>query len=113
MQQATLESIVARPAPIVSIPFGRRTNMNSGSRAILRIPPMETPNPACLAQPTLRKSPAMVICMTVGTAPITITQNAYCRAYGRVSGLAPSPVRSLSIKIRNIPAYKRPLRAAA
>ena len=117
-----MESIVARPAPIVSIPFGRRTNMNSGSRAILRIPPMDILGMAIAMEVGDMIKAGKSVEEVLKWAETGIYNYAvyfmadnlnFFRRSGRVSGLAPSPARSLSIKSRNTPAYKRPLSAAA
>ena len=71
-----MEMQVAMPAPTISMPSGMRTNINSGSRAMLISPPMVMPNPAFLDSPTLRIRLAMTLDMTVGIPPKTITQSA-------------------------------------
>ena len=66
---------VAIAAPVTSIPRGRSTNMKSGSRMMLRMPPMDIPNPASLAAPIdLTRCPHKAL-PSVGIAPTTIVQN--------------------------------------
>lgn len=54
--------------------------MNTGSRAMLSTAPRVMPKPASRDMPTLRTRWAMTLESTVGTAPSTMTQKAYCRA---------------------------------
>ena len=54
--------------------------MNTGSRAMLSTAPSVMPKPASRDMPTLRTRWAMTLESTVGTAPSTMTQKAYCRA---------------------------------
>ena len=68
------ESRVAMPAPRISFPCGRRTNIKSGSSAILIIPPIVIPKPAFFDSPTLRSIVDSTFDITVGMLPKTITQ---------------------------------------
>ena len=64
----------AAPAPTASIPGGSSTNMNSGSKRMLTIPPMVMPKPAFFDSPTLRSRWARVLLSTVGIPPQTMTK---------------------------------------
>ena len=89
-KQATqFERHVARPAPNISCPFGRMTNIKRGSRAMFKRPPNIMPVPACLDMPTLRIRFESTFERTVGTPPATITHIAYCFAYSNVFSVAP------------------------
>ena len=75
-----LDRHVAIPAPSTSCPLGSRTNIKSGSRAILRRPPRIIPALASRERPTLRIRLESTLDSTVGMPPMTMTQRAYCRA---------------------------------
>ena len=66
---------VAIAAPVTSMPRGSRTNINSGSRIMFRMPPMERPNPASFAAPMERTKCPHKAFPSVGMAPTTIVQN--------------------------------------
>ena len=76
-----LERQVASPAPSTSCPSGRRTNMNSGSRAMFKTPPRMMPALASRERPMLHIRLESTLESTVGTPPTTMTHRAYCRAY--------------------------------
>ena len=71
------DSSVAMPTPSTSCPRGSRTNMNSGSRAMLIRPPAITPALAWRERPALRRMFDMAFENTVGMPPSTTTQNVY------------------------------------
>ena len=99
-QAITLESVVAIAAPTTSCPLGRRTNMNSGSSAMLRTPPMLRPKLAWPEYPAFRRRCASVSDKILGKLPSTMTIRAYWRANPIVASDAP---RRRSTGSRNTP----------
>ena len=79
-QATQLDNRVATPTPNTCWPSGKSRYMKTGSRAMLSTAPSVMPNPASRDMPTLRTRWASTLDSTVGTAPSTMTQKAYCRA---------------------------------
>ena len=75
-----LDRQVARPAPSTSWPWGSRTNIKRGSRAMFSRPPKMIPALASRERPMLRMRLASTLDRTVGMPPMTMTQVAYCWA---------------------------------
>ena len=70
------EIVVATAAPVTSCPFGRITNINSGSSRTFRMPPILRPMLAWPEYPTFRSRCASAIESTLGRQPNTTTMDA-------------------------------------
>ena len=67
---AVLDSAVAMAAPVTSLPAGSRTNMNSGSRMIFRMPPRMIPLLARPERPSARIRWENIVPMAVAGPPM-------------------------------------------
>ena len=65
-----LESAVAIAAPITSLPFGKITNINRGSKTIFRIAPSVIPKLAIFGCPVLLIKCASIADKMVGIPPM-------------------------------------------